>query len=234
MHLPAQGDVVCAGSRLVLMVVGLWLWLFAGGQNVLFAAQEVPREILSAATNGLPGFLAQIPAQAKALYGFEAGDDLSRCHLGAPLQQHTITPASLKKATANPAVSSVVSDTSMWFFPVMLGAETKAMLVVDHMPDGWKAVSLGYAGLARELNAIRAQWPESKGFHPRLIVVFQAKQYFFSVPEVDDFNLTQIRLGAEAAAAKTAEARYAHLDSFPAAAPSLRATLRAAGVDAGP
>src|SRR4029434_8669421 len=81
-----------------------------------------------------------------------------------------------------------------WFFPIRIESESKAMLVVDRDGGTWKAVSLGYAGLGHELNELLAQWPESKGFHPQLIAVFQAKQFYFTVPEVDGFNLTQIRL----------------------------------------
>ena len=65
-------------------------------------------------------------------------------------------------------------------------------------------------------------------------MVFQAKQYYFSVPEVDDFNLTAIAIGTRTPVAKRAAARYSRLDSFPAAALDLRATLRAAGIDAAP
>jgi hypothetical protein len=82
----------------------------------------------------------------------------------------------------------------MWFFPILLEGESKAMLVVDRDGENWKAVSFGYAGLGHELNEVLARWPESKGFHPQLIAVFQAKRFYFTVPEVNDFNLTEIRL----------------------------------------
>ena len=151
MQSPAHSGGVRAGSRFAIMAAGLCLWLFAGAQDVLSAEPQVPKEVLSAATNGLPVFLAHVPPQEKGLYGFAKEDDPARCHLGTPLLQHTITPASLKKAAPNAAVSSVSSDTTMWFFPVMLGSQTKALLVVDRMDTGWKAVSMGYAELAREL-----------------------------------------------------------------------------------
>ena len=78
--------------------------------------------------------------------------------------------------------------------PILIENESKAMLVVDRDGDQWKAVSLGYAALGHELKELLTQWPESKGFHPQLIAVFQAKQFYFTVPEVDDFNLTPIKL----------------------------------------
>jgi len=152
----------------------------------------VPSEVLEAAEIGLPFFLGKIFPDSKELYGFSSQDDLSKAALGTALRLHTITPAAIEKSSSSGTVSSILSETTMWFFPILLESESKAMLVVDGDGGTWRAVSLGYAGLGHELNEVLAQWPESKGFHPQLIAVFQAKQFYFTVPEIDDFNLTQI------------------------------------------
>jgi len=157
-------------------------------------APGVPSEVLDAATTGLPFFLEKIPPSAQQLYGFASTDEMSAAQLGTPLQMHTLTPAALQKSSSSSTVSSLLSDTTMWFFPVLLQRQSKAMLVVDQEGGTWKAVSLGYAGLGHELNQLLAEWPESKGFHPQLVAVFQAKQFYFTVREVDDFNLTPLRL----------------------------------------
>jgi hypothetical protein len=154
----------------------------------------VPQEVLEAAQAGLPFFLGKIPPGSQELYGFASTDDLSAARLGAPLQMLMITPSAIDRSSSGTTVSSLVSETSMWFFPIRDESESKAMLVVDRDGGTWKAVSFGYAGLGHELNELSAQWPDSKGFHPELIAVFAAKQFYFTVPEVDDFNLTQIRL----------------------------------------
>jgi hypothetical protein len=154
----------------------------------------VPSEVLAAAATGLPFFLSQIPAGSKELYGFSQTDNLSRAQLGGALGVHTITPAALHNSSSDTTVSSILSETTMWFFPVLLDGESKAMLVVDQDGGTWKAVSLGYAGLGHELNKLLAQWPPSQGFHPQLVAVFQAKQFYFTVPEVDNLNLTAISL----------------------------------------
>ena len=154
----------------------------------------VPQEVLEAAKTGLPFYLGQIPPGSKELYGFASTDDLSAARLGAPLQMLTITPAAIDKSSSSRTVSSILSETGMWFFPIQIESESKAMLVVDRDDGTWKAVSFGYAGLSHELNELLAQWPDSKGFHPQLIAVFPAMRFYFTVPEVDDFNLTQIRL----------------------------------------
>ena len=156
------------------------------------AAAEAPAEALAAASQGLPGFLASVPPGDEAMYGFVPGGELTQARLGAPLRLYTITPAALAGGRAAVSVGGLLADTTMWYFPVQVGEEVKAMLVVDRMEDGWRAVSFGYAPLAREWNVIAKQWPAAKGFHPRLAVVFQAQQYWFTVPEVDDRNLTPV------------------------------------------
>jgi hypothetical protein len=159
--------------------------------NSLTAA-DAPPEVSAAASNGLPVFLAKVPPAARPLYGFALDADFSQASLGAPLLLHTIKPSALSSNQANDTVSSVVSQTPMWFFPVMMGTEVKAMLVVDRQDNEWKAVSLGYAPLAGEWNQVLSQWPAAKGFHPRLVAVFQAAKFYFTVPEVSDRNLTPL------------------------------------------
>jgi hypothetical protein len=151
----------------------------------------------------LPFFLGRISPGSKELYGFASTDDLSAAQLGRPRQMLTITPAAIQKSSSGATVSSILSETSMWFFPIQIESEAKSMLVVDRDRGEWKAVSMGYAGLGHELNELLAQWPESKGFHPQLVAVFQAKQFYFTVPEVDDFNLTKIRQPQGASAEST-------------------------------
>jgi len=80
----------------------------------------------------------------------------------------------------------------MWYFPVQIAGQPRAILVVDWLDNQWQAVSLGYAGLAKELGVLSRQWNASQGYNPMLIVVFQAKQYLFTVPEKDSQNLTRL------------------------------------------
>jgi len=177
------------------------------------STSEVPQEVLEAAKTGLPLFLGQIPPGSKEQYGFASTDDLSATRLGAPLQMLTIKPTAIDKSSSSTTVSSILSETSMWFFPIRIETESKAMLVVDRDDATWKAVSFGYGELGHELNELLAQWPDSKGFHPQLIAVFQAKQFYFTVPEVDDFNLTQIKLPQGGFSRPTAQAGAAQSQS---------------------
>jgi hypothetical protein len=174
-HLPLLGLVCC----------------LALASNPLVAV-EAPPEVTTAASNGLPSFLAKVPAESKQLYGFAEDVDFSKVRLASPLLLYTIKPSALSSNQVNDTVSSVAFETSMWFFPVLIGTEVKAMLVVDRQDNEWKAVSLGYAPLAREWHQVCNQWPLGKGFHPRLVAGFQAAQFYFTVPEVGDQNLTPL------------------------------------------
>jgi hypothetical protein len=99
---------------------------------------EVPSEILEAAETGLPFFLGQIPPGSKESYGFSPGDDLSQAKLGGALRMHTITPAGLEKSAPSGTVSSIVSETSMWCFPILVEGEPKSIFVVDRSGETWK------------------------------------------------------------------------------------------------
>jgi hypothetical protein len=176
--------------------LGLGVWL-ALGANLLWA-QPAPPEVLNAASNGLPGFLASVSIGNRDLYGFTNDTDLARARLGVPLQVHTITPQALASHPAESTLAPLLSETALWYFPVLVGDDTRAILVVDQMAGEWKAVAVGYAPLARELHQIRKQWPASAGYHPRLVAAFSANRYYFTVPEVDDHNLTSIIMPGQA------------------------------------
>jgi hypothetical protein len=107
----------------------------------------------------------------------------------------------------------------MWYFPILIAGQPKAILVVDQISNQWQAVSLGYPYLAREWDAVCKQWPESQGYHPALITIFQAHQHVFTVPEKGADNLTLILAPGQQmtdaigqAQAAGAGSRYATLD----------------------
>jgi len=149
-------------------------------------------EQVTAAEQGLQVFLKKVPEASKSSYGFDRDDLLEDAYLGRPFNLYTITPARLADFKSGDSVNSVISQTSLWYFPVMLHDKIKTILVVDKIQDKWSAVSLGYTPLAREIEEIIRQWPESKGFNPKIIIVFQADKYLFTIPEIDGYNLTFI------------------------------------------
>ena len=155
-------------------------------------AQEPPQKVTEAANKGLSAFLNRIPPDKAQEFGFSKHDQLAQCYLGNPLQLHAISPSALSKYQPGDTISSIISSTKMWYFPVMLRKEAKAILVIDQVDNRWEAVSFGYTELARKLTRVKKQWPKLKGYNPQLIAVFQSREYLFTIPEKGPDNLTSL------------------------------------------
>ena len=149
-----------------------------------------PEEVAPVASTGLPELLSKIPPGAWSDYGFADADEVAQASLGNPMSVATITPAALKAYQPEDSLHTLLSETTLWYVPVRVNDSVRAVLVVDRVDGQWQAVSLGYVPLAAPLDAMLAQWPQSKGFHPALVMVFQAQQYLFTVPEWGEENLT--------------------------------------------
>jgi hypothetical protein len=183
-------------------------WLL-GGLLLVATVREAPGEeapgraqIRVVAEAGLPGFLARIPAGAEAEFGFSQTGDTARATLGEPLHLLTITPDALRAYRPGDDVDTVLSETDMWYVPVLVDDEVRAVLVIDRMAEGWQAVSLGYAALAADLNALQRAWPKAAGFDPQLVCVFQARRYLFTIPQRGTRNLTLLSRGAASESAR--------------------------------
>ncbi|MFH1038461.1 MAG: hypothetical protein V1789_07335 [PVC group bacterium] len=156
------------------------------------AAETAPPEAVAAAESGLAQFLTELPDSEMGNFGFLPGDRLSAARVGIPLQLYTITPDVLFNAAADASVDALLSPTGRWFFPVILEGTPRAILTVERMDGKWEAVTLGMTPLAGELEKIRRQWPGGEGYHPKLVAVYQAASYFFTVPEKDNKNFTPL------------------------------------------
>jgi len=155
-------------------------------------SQTAPPEVLKVAQEGLQSFLSRVPLEARGHYGFTRSDDFQQAQLGPAFNLYTMTPQALLASSADTPVTSLLSKTTLWYFPVMVHNEVRAILVVDQVDGQWQAVSLGYAELARALGRVGQRWPQAEGFHPQLIAVFQAKEYLVRVPEHSDNHLIPI------------------------------------------
>ena len=152
-----------------------------------------------AAARGWPEMRARIPAGMWRDYGFADGGAMASATLGEPLPMLAITPAALAAYQPGDSVEALLSATTLWYVPLAADGAIRSMLVVDRVAGEWQAVSLGYAPLAKALERMFAQWPATKGYHPRLVMVVQAQQYLYTVPELGPDNLTPLQ-GAAAKA----------------------------------
>jgi len=174
----------------IRLLIAFWALLLFAAPGAVFP-EPAPPEAAEAARAGLAPFLQSIPASDLEGYGFGPGDKLEEAGLGEPFQLYTITPQALLAAGPETTVGSLLSPTGTWFFPVELEGVPKNILTVAETDGAWAAVGIGKAGLAREFSAVRKQWSPS-GNQPRLVAVFQASAYFFTLPGLDDYNFTPL------------------------------------------
>ena len=95
-------------------------------------AQDVPLEVIQSAENGLQPFLKKIPEKLIEEYGFDKNDYLEDAYLGRPFNLYKITPDVLSGYRTEDTVDSIISETSHWYFPIMLNNSAKTMLVVTN------------------------------------------------------------------------------------------------------
>ena len=209
--------VVTMNIRCLLVLCIAMFWILSVPKAI--AEPKAPDAVVQAARQGLRPFLDKIPRNSLDQFGFDQADSFDAAVLGAPFLVHTITPSALKQYQSGVTVTSLLTPTSLWYFPVLIAGHPKAILVVDQLNHQWQAVSLGYPYVAREWDAVCKQWPESQGYHPVFIAIFQAHQHEFTVPEKGADNLTPLLAPGQQtpnvmgqAQATGANARYATLD----------------------
>ncbi|MDP8237339.1 MAG: hypothetical protein P9M08_13235 [Candidatus Erginobacter occultus] len=159
---------------------------------ILAPAETPPPEVLTAAEAGLSRYLSEIPPEELVNLGFPPGADLLAARVGEPWPLYTITPDALLSAAEDTDVETLVSPTGLWYFPVILDGSWLNIITVDRMEGEWEAVALGRAPLASELEKITRQWPKANGYTPKLVAVYQAAAYFFTVPEKNTRNFTPL------------------------------------------
>jgi hypothetical protein len=123
---------------------------------VVLSSVAAPEEIVQAAENGLGKFLNSIPKKDIEKYGFSSPDEFKRSTLDTPFQVNTILPDVILNYVEGQNVSSMITPTSMWFFPVICDGSIRVLLTVDYIDGSWKAVAIGSSKLAKQLeNALK-------------------------------------------------------------------------------
>ena len=178
--------------RKIVQAIGICFFMIVLAVPGNSFAETAPAEVLAAAEVGLLPFLESLPSSEWEHFGFAPGDKISDAVLGAPFQLYTITPTKLLNAEDDTPVNSLISPTGRWFFPIILESKSRAILTVERMEGEWQAVTLGMTGLAVEMEKLNRQWPKAKGYEPKLITIYQAASYFFTIPEQGSDNFTPL------------------------------------------
>ena len=142
-------------------------------------AETTPPEAIAAAEAGLQPFLELITPEDMNNFGLLPSANISEAVLGNPFQLYTITPAKLLDAGDDTPVSSLISPTGSWLFPIVLDGKSRAILTIE------------------EMEKLNSQWPKAKGYEPKLIAIYQAASYFFTIPEKDSKNFTPLTFDGE-------------------------------------
>lgn len=150
--------------------------------------------IVEAAENGLAGYLAKIPDEARTLMGFTETDDFEKAELGEPFNLYLLGAKELRSNLTAHDVEDILTQTNLWFFPVLIDESAKCLLLVSYFKDQWQAVSIGSAPLAKEAYFIQKHWPSEQGYHPLFVCVRELDKYLFSIPKLDTPNLTLLEI----------------------------------------
>ena len=125
-------------------------------------------------------------------FGFSENDNLDDAVLGRPFQEYSIYDTDVENYREEDTIYDVLTESLIWYFPVMIADESKCLLGVGKMDDNWEAVSIGNAWLAQSVALARQVWPISEGYDPLFCVKQSISTYFFTIPQVDEYNLTQL------------------------------------------
>ena len=169
----------------LLLMCGLAAWLTARGE-------ELPPEVSRAAETGMPALLGNVPDGTLSDYGFGVSAERERARLGEPFHLATIAPRALLAYRPDDNPEALLTDTTLWYFPVLVDGAIRCLLVVDRTAAGWEAVSLGYVPLARALDDLLRARAAAGGARPRLVAVFQAREYLYTVPGEAASTLTPL------------------------------------------
>ncbi|HSY17539.1 MAG TPA: hypothetical protein VK815_04355 [Candidatus Acidoferrales bacterium] len=125
------------------------------------------------------------------VFGFGAGERVDLATLGEPIPVYSISEEDQRNYQAGQPLRPLLQATNEWIYPVRLNGRIRYMLPIKREGDQYVAEP-GSRALALVYEKIEQHWPASKGFHPQLVVNPNMPNYYFTIPELDQQNLTDI------------------------------------------
>jgi hypothetical protein len=98
--------------------------------------------------------------------GFASIDELSGARLGSPLHVFFVRLDRLREFSAGADPNPLFTDNRQDHYPVQVGDQARAAIVTEQVPQGWTTVSMGNAGLARQIDRVRKAMPRSGASRP--------------------------------------------------------------------
>lgn len=174
---------------LVLLTAWLISLLMMSSSN----AESAPDEVVSVARDGLHKFLNAIPEGELRHFGFTSKEELDQTTIGAPYRIYTIRPSEIFSYGGEADISPLLSATEHWLFPVICSGKARVLLTVALMHGQWRAVDLGGASVAVEIERVARTWPASQGYEMKFIRVYQASSRFILLTKDGVSNLVPLK-----------------------------------------
>jgi len=152
-----------------------------------WAIDKPPQEVTEAASRGLEDFIKKKPQRALYRHGFADRQEIETAFLGEGFHVYTILPDEFLKEDPNQNLDELLIPTNIWQFIILSHQKSKAVLSVDKFRNQWMAVSIGSAGLAKQLQKAIEAWPESDGYSWKLVRIYQARSDFVAIYQNDVF-----------------------------------------------
>jgi hypothetical protein len=166
----------------------LFILILLIGTLPLYAA--APSEVQKAAQSGLDHFRSTVPAQEMARMGLVTAEEVTAAVLGNPWNEYVILPASLQAYKSGMSISSLLTGTDNWIYPVLVNGQARTMMEVSLQNGNWEATTFGGTFLPQRLQEVQGRMGTllgQKGISRqsavtlRFVRVYQAQSEFMAV-----------------------------------------------------
>lgn len=162
------------------------------GMTSTALADEPPPEVRRVAQEEAPHWLGLVRKAPAEHFGLTDPNQVERAELGEPYEVYTIEPDRLQEYDASTVVSTMLSKANRWLFPLLIDGKAQFFYEIALFDGEWQPVSIGAAGLARDIEQIYGHVPtllQAKGIEGKITV------RFVRVYEVYDFLLMDTPAG---------------------------------------
>ena len=186
----AKCYVAVAALSLCLVNQGL----SAGRSKAGTSVQAETAAILAAAQPEFDSLLDEAES-AKPSFGFDADDNLHDVVMGDPMPVYTVSEDNACEFCDGDKVESVLKQSGQWLIPLTINGTLRTFIKVTEVSDNNTnkyVARLGSVSAAKVWRVILDRWPPQKNFHPKLVMYPGIPGYFFTIPEIDPQNMTDI------------------------------------------
>ena len=161
-------------------------------------ASNVPTDVGQAISEALKGkWVFQSFEVNKRIWGFDSSTKLSDIKAGDPFQLFSISQMDFEEAKDDIPVDSLLKPGD-WYAPLYVDGKLMqmVMLIGTHFGERekWSAGIRSFGQLAKTWMQIKEVWPETKGYHPKLVLISEPMEHNLClyIPEKGPHNLTII------------------------------------------